>query len=124
MTAIKVSVDVQIASGPRLTFNHELSVDAYDRLDVVVPKDDVETTVEVHPGDLSGVQLLVIRSSTPDAKVKFENGAGNWVGLGNPLLLTGEGVGVLVPAVPGTLKFKNALTVPVTVTILVGRNAT
>ncbi|HYC90884.1 MAG TPA: hypothetical protein VEO54_16825 [Thermoanaerobaculia bacterium] len=123
MTAIKYSVNVQISGGPTLAYNDELQVDAYDRLDVVIPKENAGTSVEVHPGQAGDVKLLAIRSSTADEKVAFENGAGVWVGLKNPLLLTGAGVGVLAGGGPGTMKFKNGLTTPVTVTIIVGRSA-
>jgi hypothetical protein len=121
MTAIKYSVDVLIAGGPRLTYNDTIEVDAYDRLDVVIPIGDVETIVDVRPGGADTIQFLAIRSSVADDQVRFENGAA-LVGLKNPVLLTGGAVGLLA-AVPETLKFKNSLASPVTVTILVGRNA-
>lgn len=122
MTAIKYSVDVQVAGGPRLTYNDALEVDAYDRLDIVIPEGNAATAVDVQPGGAGDVQLLAIRAGVADNKVQFQNGAGIWVGLKSPVLLTGETVGILA-AVPSTLTFRNALTAPVTVTILVGRKA-
>lgn len=122
MTTIKYAVDVQVTGGPRLNFNDKIEVDAYDRLDVVVPKGGAEKTVEVQPGAAGAVRLLVIRSSDASADVSFKNGAG-FVGLENPVLLAGGAVGML-DAAPQEMKFKNETDADVTVTIIVGRDAT
>ena len=120
MTAIKYSVDLQITGGPRLNVSNTLDVDAYDRIDAVIPTGGAATDVEVQPG--AGVQLLLIKSSDPSDDVTFDNNGAD-IGLKSPILLSGGAVGLLAAA-PETLSFKNDTAADVTVTILVGRDAT
>jgi hypothetical protein len=125
MTAIKYTVDIQVAGGPKINFNDTVEVDAYDRIDVVLPGADpaAETVVEVQPGAQAGsVKLLLVRANPASDSVTFANGAGD-VGLKSPMLLSGGAVGILA-AIPEKLTFKNASGADAKITILVGRDAT
>src|SRR5688572_21937937 len=101
MTAIKYTIDIQVAGGPRLNFNDAVDVDAYDRIEVVVPGADAnaQTVVDVQPGaDAGSVKLLMVKARPASDAVTFANGAVN-VGLKNAVLLSGGAVGILA-AVP------------------------
>jgi hypothetical protein len=120
MAAIKYSVDIQITGGPRLNFSNTLDVDAYDRIDAVIPTGGAATDVQVAPAG-AVLQLLLIKSSDPSDDVTFDNGGAD-VGLKSPMLLSGGAIGILASV--ETVAFKNATAADVTVTILVGRDAT
>jgi hypothetical protein len=125
MTAIKYSVDIQVAGGPRLNFNDTLDVEAYGRIDVVVPGADpaAETVVDVQPGaDPGAVKLLVVLAKPASNDITFANGSAD-VGLKSPVLLTGGAVGILAEA-PQQLTFKNGTGADATVMIFVARDAT
>ncbi|MEA2464050.1 MAG: hypothetical protein QOJ98_1797, partial [Acidobacteriota bacterium] len=125
MTAIKYTVDIQVAGGPRLNFSDTLTVDAYDRIDVVVPgaDADAETVVDVQPGAQPGaVKLLLVKAKPASDSITFANGSAD-VGLQNTVLLSGGAVGILAD-VPQQLTFKNGSGADATVMIFVGRDAT
>ncbi len=125
MTAIKYSVDIQVAGGPRLNFSDTLDVEAYGRIEVVIPgaDADAETVVDVQPGAEPGaVKLLLVKARPASDSITFDNGGAD-VGLKNPVLLTGGAVGLLAD-VPEQLTFKNGTGADATVMIFVGRDAT
>jgi hypothetical protein len=125
MTAIKYTVDIQIAGGPRLNFSDSVDVDAYDRIEVLIPGADAaaETVVEVQPGAQAGsVKLLLVKAKPASEKLTFANGASN-IGLQNAVLLGGGALDILA-ALPKQLKFKNGTGKDANVLILVGRDAT
>jgi hypothetical protein len=122
MTAINLKVDLQVSGGPKLIFNDQVEVDAYDSIEVTLAKDETKT-VAVQPGNADKVKLLFIKSTPASDKVHFENKDSNdLVTLLNPVLLMGDAVAVLANP-PKDLKFKNGSTGPATITILVGRTA-
>lgn len=122
MATIKYTVDLQVSGGPKLNFTDNVTVDAYDSIDITLAKDETKT-VAVQPGNADKVKLLFIKSSVASAAVHFENKDDkDLVTLLNPVLLVGDAVAILANP-PKDMKFKNGHTAPVTITILVGRSA-
>jgi hypothetical protein len=125
MTAIKYTVDIQVAGGPRLNFNDAVEVEAYDSIEVLIPGANASATtvVDIQPGaQADSVKLLLVKAKPASDQVTFANGAAS-IGLKNAVLLSGGAVGILA-AIPKQLTFKNGSGADATVTILVGRDAT
>jgi hypothetical protein len=65
---INWALNVQVADGPRVVAADAVDVDAYDNIEVVVPKNQNNTdgtaTVDVQPGDQSNVMFLLIKADT------------------------------------------------------------
>jgi hypothetical protein len=110
-----------VTNGPSVVANGALVVDAYDKLEAVVPAGG-SITVDVQPG--SGGQLLGITASSYEDLEYEVDGSGSAVPLDGPLLLIGPGaVGLLGPT-QNQIEFNNAGAADTTVSILVGRDAT
>lgn len=121
---ISWSFSAQVTGGPSVSASADLTVDAYDKIDATIPKGGAETTVEVQPGS-AGVKLLVITASDYDDLTYKVGASAISVMLDAAHLLLGEGAIALFDEYPTQLKFKNAsATDDVTVSILVGRDAT
>lgn len=129
--AINWTLDVQIVGGPSASATSSLSVDAYDRIDVVIPGGNSGTpgtaTVDVHPGAAAKVKFLLISSDRYGEELTYDvpGGATN-VKLDSQQVLIGEGAVGLLRAAPNTLEFSNEMGEgnDALVTILVGRDAT
>lgn len=121
---ISWSFNAQVTGGPSVSASADLTVDAYDKIDATIPVGGAETTVEVQPG-ITGVKLLVITASDyEDLSYKVDTSVVS-VTLDAAHLLLGEGAIDLFAKYPTKLKFTNAsITDDVTVSILVGRDAT
>lgn len=125
-----VNVDIQVRNGPRASYSLVESVDAYDVVDVVIPKVaslPQEVEVLVQPAGSGDVRVLLITADRyQDLTYAPKDGTGegaNDVVLDSPQLLIGGAVGLL-EKVPQILVFTNgSLTNDATVHILVGRNA-
>jgi hypothetical protein len=121
---ISWSFSAQVTGGPYVSASADLMVDAYDKINATIPKGGTETTVEVQPGN-AGIKLLVITASNYDDLTYKVDTSTIPVTLDAVHLLFGEGTIALFDKYPTTLKFKNASTTDdVTVSILVGRDAT
>ena len=124
-TDIKVTALVAISGAATVSSTLALTVEAYDRLDLSVPKkngaNDGSVKADVLPGDAKQVQLLMITASNFKAGVKYTVD-GHDVALDSPHLYLGGSVSLL--GALNKIKFTNPHTDEVGVTILVGRNAT
>ena len=115
---------LSVDGGPSIAGNEEFEVEAYEKIEVVVPKSSVPTTVNVQPSGAGMVKGLIIISDryasltyTVDEVVTVQT-------LDKPLMLVGAGALALLGGVPNDLIFTNAsTTVDANVTILVVRDA-
>jgi hypothetical protein len=123
---INWTLTVQVAGGPKLAASQEITVDAYDKIDVTVPSGATDHDVEIQPGGAGQVKLLLISSDQYDADLtyKVNVGTADAVKLDAQQLLTGDGAVGLLGAPPEKLLLSNGLDTDAAVQILVGRKAT
>lgn len=138
MATVMTSLSVQIKKGPQVSIPPiEMDVEAYDKIDISLDP-GTEVTVDVQPGDV-GVVFLLITSSVytqpgapDDQKLTYAPEGKNSISLDAPQLYLGKAsIATLLGAVK-KITFSNKLpasgegqTPPkVDVSILVGRDAT
>lgn len=128
---IQWNLDVQVAAGPSISASRGITVDAYDKIQVVIPGGDGGTpgkaTVDVQPGGAGQVKFLLISADQYSDKLTYTlTGGVTGVKLDAQHLLIGDGAVGLLGAAPTKLAFSNAVGVgkDITLTILVGRKAT
>jgi hypothetical protein len=129
MAVITWTVKAEVANGPSFSKATNINVEAYEKIDVVIPaaEQDLEVTI-----DGSGLQFLAIRVETPSPLVgsqllyKVNDATGTEIALDQPVqLMVGEGAISLLGATPlGSLFFTNDGADNATISILVGRDAT
>ena len=123
------SLNVVVAGGPKLSVSRSLEVEAYDKIDVAIPKKGDpganSTKVSVQPSGEGKVQFLLIISSLYDDKLTYKVDGGTEVMLDAPQLLTGDGLVGRLAVTQKEFDFKNDVDPPkeALVQILVGRNA-
>ena len=130
--AIKINwaLNAQITDGPRVVASDAIDVDAYDNIEVTVPKhqgnNDGTAPVDVQPGDQSHVMFLLIKADTyQNSPLSYTiDGTNKKVTLDAPQLLIGAGAVSLLAAAPTKLIFTNKGATDASVRILVGRKAT
>ena len=133
---INCTVNVQVVGGPKISTIKTLTVEAYDKIEVKIPgkeeADPGKATVEVQPGDLDDIKLLLISSDQYSSKLKYTvKDSGGTAGakdveLDSLQVLVGKGAVGMLGVTPVTLDFSNGMGVDkdANVTILVGRMAT
>ena len=129
MEKINYNLAVQVAGGPVLSMVGVLEVDAYEKIDVMVPAKAAAAAgkldVTVSPADLNATRLVIIQSSINDGSLKYKgSGAGAAdVAITGPLTLLSQSACSLLGTKPDKLTFTIESATPATVTILVGRKA-
>ncbi len=129
MPKIKWALNVQVEGGPRVAAADSVEVDAYDNIEVTVPKndgtDDGVAVVGVQPGDASSVLFLLISADTyKDSPLSYTVGdSDKSVKLDAQQTLVGAGATGLLDDAPKKLTFSNAGDADAKVRILVGRKA-
>ncbi len=136
---ISCSLAVEITGGPEIAITPSVVVDAYDRIDAVIPATTPgpgggastpgKATLDVQPGTAGKVQFLLITSSVYDSKLTYKvddkpADPDNQV-LDAPLFLMGAGAVSLLGSTQKKFKFANDIT-PATsasIVIFVGRKA-
>lgn len=123
---ITYSVSVQVVSGPKISASSSVSVEAYDKTSVTIAAGDTDTEVNIQPGGAGLASLVVITASEYDATLtyKVNSDTGTEIELDGPHVLVGAGAVALLDPAPASLFFSNGLTEDVTVSVLVGRDAT
>lgn len=126
MTNINWQFQATIPGGPVLILNQPVTaVDAYDVVEVTIPKSASSVAVPVQPSTAAGdVVLMVVSSSQYDSGVKYTVDAlADTHALDGPHILVGSGaVGFLNSAAPPQkLTFSNSLPNDIKVQVLVGR---
>ncbi|HEV2860970.1 MAG TPA: hypothetical protein VGX48_08195 [Pyrinomonadaceae bacterium] len=123
------SFNVVVAGGPKFSASRSIQVDAYDKVDALVPKKGEggagAATVGVQPGGEGKVQFLLITSSVYDDKLTFKVDGGSEVKLDEPQLLVGDGAVRLLNQTQKEFVFKNDIDPPAdaSVQILAGRKS-
>jgi hypothetical protein len=129
---INWSCNVQVINGPKLSGADTIEVDAYDNIEVTVPKkpaqgnDPGKATVEVQPGAQSKVMFLLIQAGTYQGgplgyKVDVST---KLVKLDAQQLMIGSGAVGMLDGAPTKLNFENTSAADIPVRILIGRKAT
>jgi hypothetical protein len=132
MANINVSSAIGVAGGPNFAVAAQLAVDAYEVINVTVPKGQKNLAqVNLQPGAAGQVQLFYLASDLAPSLVKYAVGAtGNVpnaanIALDQPLLLLGTGAIGLLGAAPQVLVLDgSATTQDEHLTVLVGRKVT
>ena len=126
---IKWTLNVQVLDGPKISASQTVSVDAYDKIDVVVVEGAAgDKYIDIQPGDPGQVQFLLLSSDLYGEDLAYsvnapEDTPANRKKLDNLQMLIGEGAVGLLSNSPKKLYFYNALGKDVSIQILVGRNA-
>jgi hypothetical protein len=129
MISVSWSVTLQVAGSPAVSVSRvPIDVEATDRIEVLIAPGDTDKVLEIQPGGLAAVQLLLIKSSSYGSHLTFKASDGTTdssaVRLDSPQLFSGGGV-ALFGIAPHHLKFTNSSTdKPATVEIHVARDAT
>jgi hypothetical protein len=133
---INWTLNVQVLGGPKISAVQTLTVEAYDKIEVKILGNEEatpgEATVEVQPGDLDDIKLLLISSDQYGSKLKYTvkdsggTAGATGVELDSLQVLVGKGAVGMLGVTPVTLEFSNGMGVnkDANVTILVGRMAT
>lgn len=127
---INWSCNIQVINGPKLSGSDTIEVDAYDNIEVTVPKkgNDVgKATVEVQPGAQTKVMFLLIQAGTyQGAPLTYKVDGSNKpaVKLDAQQLMIGSGAVSLLDGSPTKLNFENSGAADIPVRILIGRKAT
>lgn len=129
---INWSCNVQVINGPKLSGADTVEVDAYDNIEVTVPKkpgqaSDGQAVVEVQPGAQNKVMFLLIQAGTYQGghlTYLVEGSQKPAVRLDAQQLMIGSGAVGLLDGSPTKLTFKNTGPADIPVRILIGRKAT
>ncbi|HWT03004.1 MAG TPA: hypothetical protein VN256_22325 [Pyrinomonadaceae bacterium] len=129
---INWSCNVQVINGPKLSGADTVEVDAYDNIEVNVPKkpsgpNNGSATVEVQPGAQAKVMFLLIQAGTyQGAPLTYKVDGSNKpaVRLDAQQLMIGSGAVSLLDGSPTKLVFENSSAADIPVRILIGRKAT
>jgi hypothetical protein len=130
MAVITWTVKAEVAGGPSFNKATTLNVEAYEKIDVVIPGGETDMEVTV---DGSGLQFLAIRVEQPATlpaqtplSYKVNDAGADAIDLDQPVqLLVGAGaVGLLGVNDLDSLFITNTGADNATVSILVGRDAT
>lgn len=118
---INWTLNVQVVGGPKVSASDAIEVDAYDKIEAVIPASD-SATVDVQPG--AGAQFLLITASSYEDLTYEVDASGTSVTLDGPHVLIGSGAVSLLGGTQNQFEFSNGGTEDVAVNILVGRDAT
>ena len=111
---------VQALNGPSISGSGNLTVDAYDKLDITIA-DGATQQVDLAPAGT--ISLVVIQPAQPSDTLTYEVD-GNDVKLDGPQIFVGTGAVGLLGAAASSLSFTNATGADAAISILVGRDAT
>jgi len=127
---INWAMNVQIDGGPRVASSGAVEVDAYDSIEVTVPKSPAagtagEAIVKVVPGAAADFLFLLIQADTyKNVPLSYKaDTSTKAVRLDAQQVLIGSGATGLLDKPPTSLTFLNSGTAPVNVRIIVGRKA-
>jgi hypothetical protein len=124
---IVVTINADVASGPKLKEPGTLAIDAYDKISVDVPNGASDLEVDLQPGAAGSIQLLLVKSNAHGEELKYTVNADTTDHvLDQPHILVGTGSVGLYGEEPTKLVFDNALGdgKDAQIQILVGRDAT
>lgn len=129
MATISLMVTLQVAGSPAISIaGLPVASEAIDKIEATIAPGDTDKVLDIQPGGLNAVQLLVVKSSSYGAHLSFKASDGatdsGKVVLDGPQLFSGGGVALLGVA-PKQCKFTNtSADKPANVEIYVARDAT
>lgn len=109
----------QALNGPSLSGASDLTVDAYDKIEVTITTGATQQVDLVPSG---AVSLLAINPAAPDVKLTYKVGS-KVIALDGPHVLIGTGAVSLLGGAT-SLTFTNNTAADATIEILIGRDAT
>ncbi|MGB3457900.1 MAG: hypothetical protein WBB08_01100 [Halobacteriota archaeon] len=123
---INLTLKVDVVSGPSISVSKEITVEAYDKIDVAIDTGVSDKPVEIQPGSSNQVQMLLIKPSKCGEELTYKVGdtSATPIVLDQEQLFLGQGAVGLLGTELDKLFFTNNLTEAVTIEILVGRDAT
>jgi hypothetical protein len=134
MATINLALNIQVVGGPTVLISKSKSVQAYDKIEVVIEADSKGKSVDVQPGEADEVSFLLIKSSVYSSDIKYvvkevkdeEPDPTTEIALDEPHLYLGKGAISALGKSPKILTFTNSTTTktPAAIEILVGRDAT
>lgn len=131
MTTINWSLNLQVIGGMQIPISGSKSVEAYDKIEVIINPDSTEKSVDIQPSSANQVNLLFIKSNLygPNITYKASDGTNDSesIILDDPQIFLSSGAISLLTVAPKILKFKNNHTEQdkkAFIEILVGRDAT
>lgn len=116
---VSISYSLRVPNGPSVGHTQELDVDGYQKLSLVLAKNDSKPLEVLPPG--VKVALVVLMATPADAKVTYQADAGDVRGLDGPLVLIGPGASGLLGAPFPKLTFKNGTDGPAQIDVFIGR---
>ena len=133
MATINLALNVQVVGGPTVLISKSQSVEAYDKIEVMIEADSEGKSVEIQPGAAGNVSFLLIKSSVYSSDIKYvvkeskdeEADPLTAIALDEPHLYLGKGAISALGKSPKILQFTNSTTTstPAAIEILVGRDA-
>ena len=124
---LNITVSAKVKNGPSISLSSSLNIDAYDKLDVLVPSGGTPKTIQLLPSGTESVHFLLIKSSQYSDQLSYAvNGAGSKILIDTPQSFIGLGSLAALDdsSDPETLVFTNDLAEDVNIQILVGRDVT
>jgi hypothetical protein len=115
---------LSMEEGPSIVADDHFNAQGYDKIEAVIPKSSVPTTINVQPSLLTELQaIMIIADVYTDLTYTVDEGV-TPITLDAPLLLVGPGNIALLGATVNDITFTNAnATTARNVTILVARTA-
>ena len=118
---------VEVVGGSKISESKTISAEAVDEIGLNIDPQQKDTEIDIQPGGAGQVQFLLIRSDQYSDQVTYKVNAKNQPTriLDGPHLLIGKGAAELLASAPNKLFVTNGLANdPISVSILVGRDAT
>ena len=119
--SISWTLNVQVVGGPKISAYDTLTVDAYDKIEAVIPANGA-ATINVQPD--GSAQFLLLTASSYENLTYAVDASPTAITLDGAHVLIGAGAVGLLGATQKQFAFSNTGAEDVTVSILVGRDAT
>lgn len=134
MATVSWSTTIQVAGGPTVSVSEgPFLAEAIDRIEVIVSADEKDRKVDLQPGPVSGILLLLINSDqygdvkdtkkSITFKVSDDSSDSKPIKLSGPQFYSGDTV-LLLEKEPRSLKFTNNTPDPAKIEIFIARDAT
>jgi len=129
MATLTWSITLQVSGSSSIALSRApVAVEATDRIEVAIAPGDSDKVVDIQPGAVAAIHVLLITSSSFGAHLSFKVSDGTTdspaVTLDSPQIFSGGSV-ALFGVAPRRLKFSNtSVDKPATVDVLVARDAT
>ena len=123
---INLALKVNVISGPSIFVSKQITVEAYDKIEVTIGVGESDKPVEIQPGSSSQVLMLLIKPSKCEEGLtyKVHEASAIPIVLDQEQLFLGQGAVGLLGTELDKFFFTNNLSDDVTIEILVGRDAT